>query len=319
MISQPLISVLIPVLNREKYLKDSLDSVLNQTYSNWECIVVDDGSNDRTLEIVEGFCEQDWRFRLIKRPLNLPAGSATCRNLALECAKGKFLNFLDSDDTLKPDCLEKKVLKFLKNEELDIVISKSIINNKINGEIKFEHRTKNSNNLIEDYILRIVSWYIDNPMIRKNFLNEGHKFSTFLKGGQDRDFFIKILIDTPKIEIIDFYGSTYNRHVNSISGIMYQSSSLNSVYNYSHYEALINQTFLLKERAIFNDRLRAFYFQEILKKFPSVHRTKNSKLDFYKKLINLTNFNFAEIISWIKLFLSHISFILIGKGERFLK
>ena len=151
--------------------------------------------------------------------------------MALESAQGEYLNFLDSDDVLDQDCLEKKVLEFLKNEELDIVMSKSRIDNKNNGKVIFEHRTKNSNNLCYDYITRRVSWYIDNPMIRKDFLKDEHKFSTFLRGGQDRDFFIKILIHKPKIKIIDFYGSTYIRHENSISGIMYQSSSLNSIYN----------------------------------------------------------------------------------------
>lgn len=83
---------------------------------------------------------------------------------------------------------------------------------------------------------------------------------------------------------------------------MYNSHELNAIYNYSHYQSLVYQIDSLKSKGVFTDVLRAFYFQEILKKFPSVHKTKNSKPDFYQKLINLTSFNLYEITSWIKLF-----------------
>ena len=316
---QPLVSILIPVLNREKYLTNTLNTVLSQTYRNWECIVIDDESIDNSQKIVLDFCRKDKRFRYYKRLSTLPSGSASCRNMAIGIAQGSFINFLDSDDILNFDCIEKKVDTFFKESDRDIIITKSIIHDESTGKIIKENRTSTTDNILEDYITRKVSWYIDNPMIRADFLKSNHIFSSRLKAGQDRDFFIKILLDQPKLKIIDYYGSVYNRHIDSISGKMYNSHELNSIYNYSHYQSLVCQVDSLKSKGVFTDVLRAFYFQEILKKFPSVHRTKNSKLDFYQKLINLTSFNFYEIRSWIKLFSCHISFVITGKGERFLK
>lgn len=89
-----LVSIIMPSFNTGQFIKDSIESVLNQTYSNWELIIVDDGSIDNTEEIVSKF--DDERIIFIKNDINY--GAAFCRNTALKLARGKWIAFLDSDD-----------------------------------------------------------------------------------------------------------------------------------------------------------------------------------------------------------------------------
>src|SRR5690554_6036808 len=93
---QPLVSIIIPVFNRANLIGETLDSVLTQCYSNWECIVIDDGSTDHTIEIINGFCIKDYRFKLFIRNRE-PKGAPTCRNIGLSIANGQYINFFDSD------------------------------------------------------------------------------------------------------------------------------------------------------------------------------------------------------------------------------
>lgn len=103
-----LVSIVMPSYNSEKYIKDSIESVLNQTYSNWELLIVDDCSTDKTVEIIKSF--KDERIRLFQNPTN--SGAAISRNWALREAKGKWIAFLDSDDIWLPNKLEEQ-LKFM--------------------------------------------------------------------------------------------------------------------------------------------------------------------------------------------------------------
>ena len=96
----------MPSYNTEKYIKDSVISVLNQTYRNWELIIVDDCSTDRTEEVISPFLS-DERIRYIKNESN--GGAAFSRNRALREAKGKWIAFLDSDDLWLPEKLEKQI------------------------------------------------------------------------------------------------------------------------------------------------------------------------------------------------------------------
>ena len=80
--NQPKISILIPVYNREFLVAETLQSIADQTYTNWECILVDDGSTDNTEAVVEGFIEEDSRFQYFKRPDTMPKGGNVCRNIA---------------------------------------------------------------------------------------------------------------------------------------------------------------------------------------------------------------------------------------------
>lgn len=107
-----LVSIIMPSYNTAKYISDSINSVLYQTYKNWELIIVDDCSTDNTDEVVKPFLS-DNRIRYLKNEKN--SGAAVSRNYALREAKGKWIAFLDSDDLWEKDKLEKQISFMEKN------------------------------------------------------------------------------------------------------------------------------------------------------------------------------------------------------------
>ena len=100
-----IVSVIMPSFNTGRFIKEAINSVINQTYTNWKLIIVDDCSNDDTNEIINSF--EDSRIKYLKNDTNM--GAAICRNRALKEAKGKWIAFLDSDDLWKKDKLEKQI------------------------------------------------------------------------------------------------------------------------------------------------------------------------------------------------------------------
>ena len=96
----PLLSIIVPVYKVEKYLSACLDSILVQTYTNFELIVIDDGSPDGCADICESYAARDQRVRVIHQQ---NAGLAAARNRGLDEAKGELIGFVDSDDTISPD------------------------------------------------------------------------------------------------------------------------------------------------------------------------------------------------------------------------
>lgn len=98
------VSIIIPVYNVEAYLRECLNSVIAQTYRNWECIIVDDASTDLSVTIAGEFCDADARFRLVRHSVN--CGQAAARNTGLDAATGRKIVFIDSDDAVHPSMLE---------------------------------------------------------------------------------------------------------------------------------------------------------------------------------------------------------------------
>lgn len=103
MLVQSFVSIIVPIYNAEKYLRQCLDSVLSQSFSDWECILVDDGSSDGSAQICDEFADKDARFFVFHKE---NAGVGSARNFGIEKASGKYLIFLDSDDFLENNCLE---------------------------------------------------------------------------------------------------------------------------------------------------------------------------------------------------------------------
>lgn len=111
-LNDELVSIIMPSYNASKYIKESIGSVLKQTYKNWELIIVDDCSIDDTVELIKGV--NDSRIKLYKNKKN--SGAALSRNRALRMAKGRWIAFLDSDDIWLPDKLEKQLNYMKKND-----------------------------------------------------------------------------------------------------------------------------------------------------------------------------------------------------------
>ena len=115
---QPIVSVIMPVYNNEKYLEQCLDSIVNQSLTDIEIICVDDGSEDSSAEILKRYAEKDSRIRIIYQE---NAGAGAARNNGLRHSRGKYLSFLDSDDFFENDMLEKAVKK-IEEDAADFVV-----------------------------------------------------------------------------------------------------------------------------------------------------------------------------------------------------
>lgn len=107
------VSIIMPNFNCEKFLDETITSVINQTYTNWELLIVDDCSTDKSVEVIKNYCEKDKRINLFINEKN--SGAAASRNLALREASGKWIAFLDSDDLWLPEKLEKQLAFMVDN------------------------------------------------------------------------------------------------------------------------------------------------------------------------------------------------------------
>lgn len=116
--SGPLVSVIMPSFNAERFIAEAIDSVLSQTVEDWELIIVDDASTDATATIAAGYQRRDPRIRLLAQTTN--RGAASARNRGLDAARGKLIAFIDSDDIWYPDKTAKQIAA-LERRRADIV------------------------------------------------------------------------------------------------------------------------------------------------------------------------------------------------------
>ena len=110
--NKDLVSIITPTYNSSKFIRDAIESVLMQSYQNWEMLIVDDASSDDTCEIINGFVLSDERIKLMRRSEN--GGAAVSRNAAISVANGRYIAFLDSDDVWREEKLERQLELFQK-------------------------------------------------------------------------------------------------------------------------------------------------------------------------------------------------------------
>lgn len=128
-----IVNVIIPSFNSLAFIKEALDSVASQTYSNWKMIIVDDCSSDNSADVIKHYASQDTRIKFIQLEKN--SGAAVVRNTATEAATGRFIAFLDSDDLWSPDKLAKQVQFML---DQDIAFSFSAYEKIDEGGVPFD-------------------------------------------------------------------------------------------------------------------------------------------------------------------------------------
>lgn len=161
-----LISIIIPVFNAEKFLNDTINSLLSQTYKNWEAIFIDDCSNDNSIKIIESI--QDKRFRLIKQKKN--GGTAAARNAGIKAAQGQFLCFLDADDSWNKSKLEKQ-LKFMQKKQYAFSFTGYEFTNSVlksTGKKVFVPQKMNYKNALKNTTIFVSTVMLDIEKIDKN-------------------------------------------------------------------------------------------------------------------------------------------------------
>lgn len=190
--STPLVSIIVPNYNGGTFLKDMINSVLGQTYHNWELIIVDDGSSDDSEFIVKKFVSEKIFF--LKRPDNLLKGGNICRNLGIHKSKGKYIIFLDSDDLLAEFCLRQRVDFLVQNPDFDFAVFNMIVfRDKIKDGSVFTQLTTNVP-LDHFWILDCI-WQTTSPIWKKEFLLKIGGFSESYKRLQDPEITIRALLD----------------------------------------------------------------------------------------------------------------------------
>lgn len=193
---QPLVSIIIPTFNRAHLLPQTLDSILAQSYSNWECIVVDDGSTDNSQQVLETYAQKDKRLRCFDRPASLVKGANACRNFGLTKSEGRYINFFDSDDIMLPEFLSEKMGLMIENPSTDFVISRTV-NFTENELITVDKYDLNANYALNVYnfLQGNVYWMTPDMLIKREALRHT-KFDETLKSAQEANFFLKLLSST---------------------------------------------------------------------------------------------------------------------------
>jgi len=307
-----LVSIIIPTYNRAHLIGETLDSIILQTYLHWECIVVDDCSDDYTNELLEFYSYEDSRIQYYQRPSHLNKGANACRNFGFEKSKGDFIIWFDSDNLMLPTKIEDQILP-LKGKLFDYSVSK--FDNFINGVLCNENAFKNNELFVlngENYSLMNVFWGTIDMLVSRHLIKD-IRFNEKLRSGQEYNFFSKLTLSSKSEGTYINKTLSYRRvHANSIQTD--QSTS--------------KQDYLLNKYSLFyNTYLESNFFAP---KKVKLYMLKNSQSFSFRLalsrnrihcLLNLIQFVYDELgLFKILRFLSSITTAFItGKGYKLLK
>lgn len=251
----PRISIIIPVYNCEKYLHRCLDSILVQTFRDWECILIDDGSTDLSGKILDDYTEKDQRFIVFHK---VNGGVSSARNIGLDVSTGEYVTFMDADDLwTSPLCLEESIAKAIKTN-VDIVrFDYKAIDEKDNVLFSSElikYREPFSNQIIPNdlFFSQIVRGEFFCPLllIRKTVIGD-IRFNVGQVFLEDMDFIARLMFKVNSCYYIpkDYYA--YRKSSNSAyrGGLKNIKDSFNMCYAFHRYASSADNI-KLKEKYI---------------------------------------------------------------------
>lgn len=251
-----LISIIVPIYNVEKYLEKCVNSILNQTFKNIEILLIDDGSIDNSAVICDNFKKLDKRVKVFHKK---NSGLSETRNFGIKKAKGKYLSFIDADDFIENEMLEKLYIAIKRNKSdiaccgksLDYKKNNILINNKKNFTI-------NSKEALEKLLLKddldssACDKLFDISLFKDVFFPLGHYY-------EDIATVYKLLLKSNKITHIDYVGYHYVNRNNSIS---------NEKFNKKHFDFLYYTKVMIDDIInIFPDlenQANSFYYLELI-------------------------------------------------------
>lgn len=203
----PLVSIVIPCYNQKDYIKNTLDSVKKQIYQNWECIIVNDGSTDNSIEIIKECTKDDNRFKIINK---CNEGVSVARNTAINVSKGEYILPLDGDDIITPSYISTAVSYFICNPKVKLVYCRAAFIGDREGEWQ-----------LPPYNFESLKWensIFCSALFRRSDFEKSSGYNPNMKQGlEDWDFWLSFLNQKDEVykipEILFYYrkhGATRN-------------------------------------------------------------------------------------------------------------
>lgn len=291
----PVVSIILATYNRGHFIAESLLSIQNQTYLDWECLIIDDGGTDNTKEVIASILEHDNRFKYVKRPQEYAKGLPGCRNYGLDLAKGEYIIFFDDDDIVHPQNLELCVQEL---QDTNIYFCRYIRN------VFFENFDYNF-----DYSKVYSSFYIDVKDIDKMLKNElpfnscaviwkavcfkNNRFNESLMYAEEWELYSRILSSGFRgisIEKCLFFG---RKHNDSNTGEFFRH---NPVRIASQVDAVVLVVQNLKEKKMLSNTL-LHYFISLSLSF--------KEYDLFNQILRVLDLGILEKLKWKLFYLSY--------------
>lgn len=220
-----IVSVIVPCYNYAHFLGEALESVLAQTYTNWECIIINDGSPDNTEEVALKYCERDGRFKYFYKE---NGGHSSARNFGIKNSSGKYILPLDSDDKISEVYLEKAVYVLNLEPDVKIVCLQTQLFCDSDEIIKmppFELRS-----------LLIINYMVNSCMFRKEDFEKTNGYDETMLGFEDWNLWIEILKNGGRVLELPLIGYYYRKKESSIYNLFLKDNKrvfkdLLKVYN----------------------------------------------------------------------------------------
>lgn len=285
-----MVSVIIPNYNYAFYLSDTVKSVLEQSYQNLECIVVDDGSTDNSKEIIEKLKEKDNR---VKAVFKKNGGLSSARNAGIKIAAGTYISFLDSDDLWKSDKLKNQIEIFENNSDVNFVFSNYIGFYPDGKQEPYMHVFGNTNPF--DFIkLNPIAGSASSVILHSDLVKKTGFFDESLRSTEDHDYWFRCVVAGANIKFCDSYDVLIRLHDTSMS----KNQARMNTYN---FKVLVKQLDLLSKQNFDMDPQR--YRSLLSEKLQSILWIARDNFDFsliYKiytiaisnKIVGFVNLNF---------------------------
>lgn len=257
-----IVSIIIPVYNCEKYITRCLDSLINQTYSNIEIILVNDGSNDKSEDAIREFAKNDNRIKLYNQ---INQGVSVARNTGLDKAIGKYIMFVDADDYIELDMVDE-LIKPIQNENTIVfcdnteIWSKNIDERKLFSGISSQKITKE---IVLEEIASGRAGLVCGKLFERNIITENNiKFDKNVKVCEDQLFFLEVVNHCEHFIHIPKTLYNYDRRNENSATIKYQENALeNQLYVLKNIEQILSKSSLSKENI--NSILKNRYFNAV--------------------------------------------------------
>ena len=303
-----MVSIIVPVYNAAKFIDETIKSVINQSYDNWELLLIDDGSQDNSVQIIEKYTREN-KIILLQHPNGVNLGVSKTRELGIKYAKGEFISFLDADDVFYTNKLSNQLKIFSELKDIILVHSKvEIINN---TELKFDYEFAFDNKDKEYKLDEQVNWLVDNRICNSTVIVK----SIILKNIQ---FGLPQLFqfeDWLLWSLIAQKGNFYYQNSPQIKYRIHSASATNSILKnelitpYSKIEFLISYYLLNK-----NNKASLLILKKIKEEINNLVRIYSNgnsiKIEEFKKEFNELNsfksLSFYKFLKKIKNYLKKI-------------